>query len=44
MLLDERRRDMEMMLTILAGFGTVWLVVLLAAGVAASLSRLNFRA
>jgi hypothetical protein len=27
-----------------AGFGAVWLVVLLAAGVAASLSRLNVRA
>jgi hypothetical protein len=35
---------MEMMLTILAGFGAVWLAVLLAAGVAASLSRLNSRA
>jgi hypothetical protein len=35
---------MRMMLTVLAGFGAVWLVVLLAAGVAASLSRLNVRA
>jgi hypothetical protein len=38
MLVDKRRRDMEMMLTIVAGYGAVWLAVLIIAGVAAARS------
>jgi hypothetical protein len=44
-LLDERRREMTVSIIFLVGFGAVWLTVLLAAGVAASLTRLkNLRA